>query len=213
MEDDPKVPPKSYPLSPSKMSKTPSWIMLGYVLGVLTIIALPPLRKSPPALLLPPVATQPAPRQDPPPQPQLTTIEAVFAEWGHYASWTDGVTEVALWNSHRESYSDFYEVLRSGNAFYFRSIPALTRRIIERGKPMPESPLLFTETEAEYQEWRQHGRSERPREVGPRPTSPRFASPDAPAVNIPRPQVTPPKEERVLPAFEPGPSASELRRP
>ncbi len=212
MEDDPEVPPKSYPLSPSKMSKTPSWIMLGFVLGVLTVIALPPLRKTAPVAALPPLAPEAPKRTGPAPQPQLTTIEAVFAQWGQFASWTDGITEVALWNSHRESYSDFYEVLRAGNVFYFRTIPALTRRIVERGKPMPESPLLFTETEAEYQEWRQHGRSERTRDSVPRPSSPLFSSPNAPAVNIPRPSVTPPSGERVLPAFEPGPSASELRR-
>lgn len=216
MEDDSEVPPKSYPLSPSKMSKTPSWIMLGYVLGILTVLALPPLRKAPPAAAALPEATSTpdsplGKRNEPVPAPQLTTIEAVFAEWGKHASWTDSMTEVALWNSSRQSYSDFYEVMRVGNQFYFRSIPTLTRRIIERGKPMPESPLLFTETEAEYQEWRQHGRNERFRDSAPASFSPRFSTPAAPPVNVDRPKVAP-LEDRVPPAFEPGPAASELRR-
>ena len=215
MEEDPEVPPKSYPLSPAKMSKTPSWIMLGFLLGALTVIALPPLRKSPPAAPVPlPDLRSPeqaGKRTEPAPPPQLTTIEAVFAEWGKHASWTDSTTEVAMWNSHRESYSDYYEVLRIGNYYYFRSIPTLTRRIIERGKPMPESPLLFTETEAEYQEWRQHGRKERTRDVAPSSFSPRFNAPAAPTVDLERPKVAPPEGTRVPPAFGPGPSADELR--
>jgi hypothetical protein len=216
MEDDPEVPPKSYPLSPAKMSKTPSWIMLGFVLGVLTVIALPPLRKASPVAAVretPASADDPLrQRTDPAPVPQLTTIEAVFAEWGKHASWTDSMTEVALWNSHRQSYSDFYEVLRVGNQFYFRTIPALTRREIDRGKPMPESPLKFTETEAEYQEWRQHGRSERSREPVRGSFSPRFNAPAAPPVNVESPKIAPPDGVRVPPAFEAGPAASELRR-
>lgn len=216
MEDDPEVPPKRYPLSPAKMSKTPSWIMLGFVLGALTVIALPPLRKSTPRPVMAEsrgaADKESNQRNDPAPPPQLTTIEAVFALWGQHAAWTDSMTEVALWNSHRQSYSDFYEVMRDGNTFYFRSIPTLTRRIIERGKPMPDSPLLFTETEAEYQEWRQHGRSERSRDAVPDRFSPRFNAPAAPAVNVDRPKVAPPEGARVPPAFEPGPSASELRR-
>jgi hypothetical protein len=203
MEDDPEIPPRSYPLSPSKMSKTPSWIMLGFLLGVLTVIAMPPLRKSPPAPAAEPVLAEPVKRVGPVDPPQLTTIEAVFAQWGENAVWSDETTEVALWNSQRESYSDFFEVRRYGNTYYFRSIPELTRRIIARGKPMPDSPLQFTETEEQYQEWRQHGRSERRPDPEPRLRSPRFTAPEAPAIQITRPSVEPPPGDRVLPVFPP----------
>jgi len=209
MEDDPEVPSKSYPLTPSKMSKTPSWIMLGFLLGVLTVIALPPLRKSPPALSVEPsgVESQPT-RKGLVEPPQLMTIEAVFAQWGQYAVWFDGTTEVALWNSQRESYGDFFEVRRFGSAYYFRTLPELTRRIIKRGKPMPDSPLEFTETEEQYQEWRQHGRNERPGESEPRPPL-RFIAPEAPPVQIVRPRVEPPAKERMVPFFDAAPVSKE----
>jgi hypothetical protein len=165
MDDDTPEPEKPHPPSIAKLSKTPSWIMLGFLLGAAFVAALPPLRKPP---------AEPVVREAPPPSqvvlrvtPALTTVEAVFAEWGGHAVWSDDVTEVALWNSQERAFSDFYEVRRIEGVLYFRSIPKLTRRIIARGKPMPDSPLRFTETEEQYQEWRQHGRSERPADVAP----------------------------------------------
>jgi len=142
-----------------KMSMTPSWVMLGFVLGALFVLALPPLKEE-----------KPLPRESflapaPPPQPttpRISTIEAVFAEWGELAIWDDNVTEVALWNTGTNRYSEFYEVRRIGADTYFRSIPKLTRRIINHGKPPPlNCPLQFTETEQRYQEWLEHGRTER----------------------------------------------------
>jgi hypothetical protein len=211
MEDDPEVPAKSYPLTPSKMSKTPSWIMLGFLLGALTVIALPPLRKSPPATAIEITRTEsPEKRSGPVEPPQLMTIEAVFAQWGQHAVWFDGTAEVALWNSQRQSYSDFFEVRRFGSSYYFRTIPELTRRVIKRGKPMPDSPLEFTETEEQYQEWRQHGRSERPREYEPRPPL-RFTAPEAPPVQIVRPSVEPPAGQRMVPFFDTTPASNEKK--
>jgi hypothetical protein len=167
MDDDAPEPVKRQSPSIGQLSKTPSWIMLGFVIGAAFVAALPPLRKPPeaPALTLsaPPVVALAAPRT----VPVLTTIEAVFAEWGRYAGWTDDVTEVALWNGQDRAFSDFFEVRRLGGAYYFRSIPKLTRRIIARGKPMPEAPLRFTETEEQYQEWLLHGRIERAGDVAP----------------------------------------------
>lgn len=169
MDDDEPKAENRYPISAAKLSKTPSWIMLGFLLGAAFVIALPPLRKSrapePPA----PRAEEPIRPATPREPPQLTTIEAVFADWGRYAVWSDDVTEVALWNSHDKAFTDFYEVRRLGNAFYFRTISRLTRRIISRGKPLPESPLQFTETEEQYREWLNYGRAERPREMDLRP--------------------------------------------
>ena len=163
MEDDEPKPEKRYPLSTSKMSKTPSWIMLGFLLGAVFVAALPPLRKKaapPEAAVF--RAAEPAVKREPRDPPLLTTIEAVFAMWGKNAVWSDDVTEVALWNDRDNAYSDYFEIRRYGDTYYFRTIPQLTRRIISRGKPMPESPLQFTESEEQYREWRSYGRAERP---------------------------------------------------
>jgi hypothetical protein len=186
---------RNYPVSKSKLSKTPSWIMLGFVLGAVFVIALPPLQKRPTP---PPTASfraadppRPATPREP---PLLTTIEAVFDVWGRHAVWSDDVTEVALWNSADNAFTDFYEVRRFGDLYYFRTIPRLTRRIISRGKPMPESPLQFTETEEQYREWQRYGRAERPVEA---PQRPKFTVPAAaePSIRITVPPVNAPKLE------------------
>lgn len=201
MEDDEPNSKKTYPISTAKMSKTPSWIMLGFLLGAGFVVALPPLRKKPapePATFKAIETTRSA---EPREAPQLTTIEAVFAEWGKHAVWSDGVTEVAQWNSRDQAFTDFYEVRRIGPEFYFRTIWKLTRRVIARGKPIPECPLQFTETEEQYQEWRQHGRTERSAERDLRPPpEPRRSDPVAPRVEGIR--VAPPTFEKMAPSLE-----------
>jgi hypothetical protein len=194
MDDTDDEPPrKSYPLAPSKMSKTPSWVMLGFVLGAAFVAALPPLGERKITATLEP-GPRPAPAAPAAPreaQP-LATIEAVFAAWGEHAVWWDDVTEVALWNSATKEFSDYYEVRRFGRTNYFRSIPTLTRRLLTHGKVYPDSPLQFTETEEQYQEWRQHGRVERPPERDYRPLPPRpqpAAAPRVPTVEaVPPPR-------------------------
>jgi hypothetical protein len=199
-EDEPK-PEKRYPLSASKMSKTPSWIMLGFLLGAAFVAALPPLRKRPAPRPETAVfkASEPAKKREPREPLQFTTIEAVFATWGKHAVWSDDVTEVALWNDREKDYSDFFEVRRYGGVYYFRSIPQLSRRIISRGKPMPESPLLFTESEEQYREWRSYGRTERPvdREAPARPSvsAPQLTpAPIDKSINVVAPPSLPPLE-------------------
>lgn len=205
MDDDTPTPRREYPLSPAKMSKTPSWVMLGFVLGALTVVALPPLRKekpAPPAMAA--ARTEPAGNAAARPAPQLSTIEAVFEEWARGAVWDADSTEVALWNAQTRDFTDYYEVLRYAGRYYFRTLPSLTRRVIARGKPIPNCPLLFTETEEQYQEWLQHGRSERPfgdyRPVSafstPEPADPRKAA-------APRVEVAPPKFEAIAPFTPP----------
>ncbi|MBL9201556.1 MAG: hypothetical protein JNL39_13690 [Opitutaceae bacterium] len=93
--------------------------------------------------------------------PQLTTVEAVFAAWGEHAVWSGDTTEIVLWNEQSRAFDLPYEVRRRGDTLYFRSLTSLTRRVINRGKPMPECPLQFTETEEQYREWLEHGRKER----------------------------------------------------
>ena len=158
-DDDAPRRKKEYPLSTAKLSKTPSWIMLGFVLGALFVIALPPLGKksTPPAG--PPRKVEFVNRAPREPQP-LMMIEAVFAEWGHHAVWSEGTTEVALWNIEQKAFTDFYEVRRFGGTFYFRTITGLTRRILTHGVPRAKSPLQFTETEEQYREWLEHAKSD-----------------------------------------------------
>jgi hypothetical protein len=84
--------------------------------------------------------------------PQIAVIEAVFAEWGSSASWENDVTEVALWSSETGSYSQCFQVIRTGGMYFFRSIPRLTRPVLTRGV-RDNSPLQFTESEAQRAEW------------------------------------------------------------
>jgi len=168
-ESDQDSPRGSHEGRPARPSRTPSWVMLGFLFGGLVVYAMMRPRQAVPTTAAPAPAAVPAP-EAPRAAPSLTTIEAVFQEWGSGAVWHANTTEVALWNSRDRAFSEFYEVRRAGGVNYFRSIPALTRRIIRRGKETPECPLQFTETEEQYREWRDFGRTERPAEPPPRRT-------------------------------------------
>jgi hypothetical protein len=124
----------------------PSWVLLGFGIGVLFIWMLPP-SETPAAAGLEPAAA-PVARS----APQIAVIEAVFAEWGSSASWENDVTEVALWSSETGSYSQCFQVIRTGGMYFFRSIPRLTRPVLTRGV-RDNSPLQFTESEAQRAEW------------------------------------------------------------
>jgi hypothetical protein len=144
--------PPTRPVSPSRLSKTPSWISLGFVLGALFVLLLPSPK--------PPAGPPPAPPQVVKlERPKITEIEAVFATWGERAVWKNDLTEIALWDTERHSYSLYFEVLRNGDVMYFRSIPHLTRPILTRGAD-PQAPLQFTETEETRREWLEHGQFE-----------------------------------------------------
>jgi hypothetical protein len=135
------------PPSPARLSKTPSWVMLGFLLGMLFVWSLPLPKEKP----VPPPAVEKKP-EVPLGQPRLTAIEAVFEVWGGAAVWDNDLTEVALWNPERNDYTDCFEVFRSGGNNFFRSIPHLTRPVLTRGVP-ENSPLQYTESEAHRQEW------------------------------------------------------------
>jgi hypothetical protein len=136
------------PPPPSKPSQVPSWVTLGFALGALFVLALP--RRAPaPQEALP--AVEPAAPKPAAPRP-LSTIEAVFDAWDRYAVWSDDTTEVALWSPETKSFSDCYEVLRVGDAYYFRSILGLTRPVLTHGVA-EGSPLQFTETARQRDEW------------------------------------------------------------
>jgi hypothetical protein len=124
----------------------PSWVLLGFGIGVLFIWMLPP--SEPPAAAGLEPAAAPVARS----APQIAVIEAVFAEWGSAASWENDVTEVALWSGETGSYSQCFQVIRTGGMYFFRSIPRLTRPVLTRGV-RDNSPLQFTESEAQRAEW------------------------------------------------------------
>ena len=139
-------PPPSRPELPPKPSMAPSWVLLGFGIGVLFIWMLP--RSETPAA----AGLEPAPAPVARSAPQIAVIEAVFAEWGSAASWENDVTEVALWSSETGGYSQCFQVIRTGGMYFFRSIPRLTRPVLTRGV-RDNSPLQFTESEAQRAEW------------------------------------------------------------
>jgi len=151
-DQDPKPPSAKY------LSKTPSWISLGFVLGALFVWALPapkPAQTEPASA--PPVAP---PAKVSTARPTLTEIEAVFAIYGRFAVWDHDVTEVALWDTETEQFSRCYEITRANGQYYFRSIDRLTRPVLTHGVK-GDGPLVFTETAEQRQEWLQEKANER----------------------------------------------------
>lgn len=190
MDDEPEIDETP---RPPKLSLTPSWVMLGFLLGAATVWMME-RSKTPPAPV--PVTVAPKPvRVEPSP---LTMIEAVFAEWGTYAVWENNVTEVALWRPETRTYSECYEVRKIGGELYFRSIPKLTHRVVRSGSPLPsDAPLQFTETEAHYQAWLAQGREEPklpPRGKLPPTITP---TPTAPVIQVDVPPLPQPKPARI----------------
>lgn len=178
--------------SVSKLSKTPSWVMLGFVLGAATVYAFFSGKKEAAPTsshLVKAPAPAPARLEAAQPLTTLTTIEAVFDMYGRFAVWDDNLTEVAMWDSSTHLFSDYYEVRRDGDKLWFRSISKLTRRPLNHGKlPPPNTPLQFTETEEAYREWRDTGRFERPPESFVLPANaypPSVARPATPALPVP----------------------------
>jgi hypothetical protein len=135
---------------PSQLSKTPSWIMLGFLLGAVFVWLLP--RPEPVLIEVPVKDETPPPLVAVGPKPDMSELEAVFAEWSQHAVWDNNLTEVALWDIVTAQYARFYEVLRVGETYYFRSIPALTRPVLTHGVDT-NAPLLFTEPDARRREW------------------------------------------------------------
>ncbi len=183
MDDDTQPPADSRPASRPRLSLTPSWVTLGFVLGALFVYLLPPSFRSekPPQ---PPAPAAPVSKPSPPQPERLTEVEAVFAMWGGHAIWDHDRTEIAMWDRSTNTFSDFYEVLRVGGALYFRSIPSLTRPLLV-DTTHPESPLRFTESQRMHDEWLRN-RSE----LVPAPFSPP-PEPD-PGPPTAAPQTTPP---------------------
>jgi hypothetical protein len=142
-------------------SMTPSWVMLGFAAGVLFMWLLRATvdEASPPE---PPVPEPPPARVSTPPKPM--EIEAVFEQYGEYARWANDLTEVVLWNRGAQEVIDRFEIRRVGDTLYFRTIPQLTRRVLNHGVP-DNLPIQFTETEAQYQQWQKDVAKENGRQV------------------------------------------------
>jgi hypothetical protein len=143
--------------------------MLGFLFGVLFMLALPRRGETAAPEAPPPGPSAPASLVAKPPVPRLTTIEDVFAEWGGPAVWENDVTQVALLaDPDTDSHREYYEVRRVGEDFYFRSIPAFDpdRRVLTHGVPDdPALPLEFTETAAQREQWLQASHTEAGRAV------------------------------------------------
>lgn len=144
MEDDSETPP-----APAKPSQVPSWVTLGFVLGALFVWALPKREPEVPLSPPPPPSLHAA---KPTQNPGTSTIEAVFESWGKYAMWSDDTTEVALWDPTTKGFSQYYEVLRVADTYYYRTLTSLSRPILSHGIP-EECPLQFTETVRQREAW------------------------------------------------------------
>jgi len=177
--------------SVKELSKTPSWVMLGFLLGAAFVWT---LRRPQPSVrtiaLAPPKPAAAAPSH---PRVELTTVEAVFAEWGRFAVWDNDVTQIALWDVANRDFSDYYEVRRIEGEYFFRSLSHLTNRIVRHGNPLPpECPVRFTETQEQYRDWLEHGRFERPPEYVPAPNA-AIDSSERPVPKVdPSPRLLPP---------------------
>ncbi|HEX2852980.1 MAG TPA: hypothetical protein VHO24_07070 [Opitutaceae bacterium] len=127
---------ESPPASRPKLSKTPSWIMLGFVLGALFVLAMnkrpggaataTPPPAPPPKVATPPVTSLP---------PRLTDIEAYFGEWRKYAFWDDDLSYVVAFDPPSGTYRDAFEILRVGEKYYFRSITRPRGMRVREGVP------------------------------------------------------------------------------
>jgi len=146
--------PAPSPPSSDKPSQAPSWAMVGFVLGALFVLALPHRETEEPASAVPPPPSlaEPTSIKLPVTPPRISTIEAVFDAYGQYAVWDHDTTEVALWNSESDSFSNCFEVLRTPEGFFFRSIPKLTHPVLTHGVKA-DCPLRFTETAEQRAEW------------------------------------------------------------
>lgn len=138
-----------------RLSTIPSWIMVGFIAGALFSLGVQRelvRRDHEKAAAAQPPPPPPA-KQEPLPslsalkdRSSLSAIENVFTEFESNAVWKNDVTEVALWNAQTNKFSECFEVLRSGDNYFFRTIPALTRPVI-RPNMTPDLPLRFTEPE------------------------------------------------------------------
>ena len=139
------------------LSKTPSWIMLGFVIGCIVAFTVKQQFFSLPNPPAPVVTTKQVESPEPVRKPEpahapLSEMEAIFYQWRGNAVWLHDITEVAFWDRETNKYSEYVEVMRSGDETYFRTIPQLTRPLIDE-VPL-NAPIRFTEPESVHAERR-----------------------------------------------------------
>lgn len=129
--------------------------MVGFILGAIFAYGVQRevdrrARSKPPAM--PPVAAEPI-KLEPPKagallknRSSLAAIENIFEQYNTHAVWRNDITEVALWNAETDKFSECFEIMRSGDVYYFRTIPRLTRAVL-KPNPAPDLPLRYTEPE------------------------------------------------------------------
>jgi len=141
------------PVPKEKLSKAPSWIMVGFVVGCLFAYVadreMEKRRDKTPVPMPAAAPVAPAPPAEIPPSLRLSQneIEAIFAQGEEGAVWANDITEIVVFNTRTGKFSDLVEVMRSGPYYYYRSITRLTRPLIT-AKAEPGALILFTETDA-----------------------------------------------------------------
>ena len=134
------------------LSKVPSWIMLGAVIGGILTVTVQRRWAGETRPQTPPPATVAVEKPAPPELKSADThisllkMEEIFRLHQEHAMFRHGFTEVAFWNEVTNEYSVYVEVLQSGDEFYFRNIPFLTRPLNDQVND-PRLPIRFTETE------------------------------------------------------------------
>ena len=141
-------------------SKVPSWIMVGFVLGLLVFYTVNdylnrPKQTAPqpePASVVTTATTAPVAKPAPPPPKDLSLqiIDIIFRQWVVNALWDYNTTEVLFYNPADGKFSIAIEVTRRGiegdYTYFYRPIDALTRPLV----PAPDRPgtvIRFTENE------------------------------------------------------------------
>lgn len=144
----------SAPKAPrEKLSKTPSWIMVGFIVGALFAYGVQRevdrRNQSQPPAPPPPAPVKAVPQKSVAAikdRASLSAIENLFLQYESHAVWRNDITEFALWSAEINKFVECFEVMRSGEYYYFRTIPHLTRPVI-RHNVDPDLPLRFTEPE------------------------------------------------------------------
>lgn len=128
--------------------------MVGAVVGAILALAAKEqidARNASRVALLTAAAVTPTPTPTPRPpaskhHASLFEYEDIFQRWEEKAVWEHDLTQVAFWDPTTNKYTEYVEVLRNGDEFYFRSLPKLTWPLVDVGVA-PDQPLLFAEPE------------------------------------------------------------------
>jgi hypothetical protein len=139
------------PVSKEKLSKTPSWIMVGFVLGCLfAYVADREIEKrrgkNPPPPRPAPVVPAAPPEVPAGLRLSQNEVDAIFTQAEGGAVWENDITEIVVFNMRTGKFSDMVEVMRSGPYYYYRPIFRLTRPLITAEAP-EGALILFTESE------------------------------------------------------------------